>query len=161
MIEESATVIAIEQDQLVLQASTRTACGSCAANKGCGTAVLSSWLGRKVVHFRARNTVDAQVGDEVVVGLGEDALLSGSIRMYLLPLLALMLSALLADQLLDTGLQGRDLLIILASVAGFSLMLVGTRTRLLADSRIGRLSPVVLRKAVTQNPAPITLHGHG
>jgi sigma-E factor negative regulatory protein RseC len=158
MIEEITTVIAIEQGQLVLQANARTACGGCAANKGCGTAALSGWFGRKVVHIRADNTVDARVGDEVVVGLGEDALLSGSIRIYLWPLLALMLSALLADQLLDAGQQGRDLLIVLAALSGFGLILVGTRARLMADNRIGRLSPVVLRKNVRQNPAPIAVH---
>jgi len=147
MIEETATVIAIEQGQLVLQAATRTACGGCAAKQGCGTAALSGWLGRKVVHIRADNTVDAQVGDEVVVGLGEDALLNGSIRIYLLPLLALILSSLLADQLLDAGLQGRDLLVMLAAAAGFGLMLAATRSGLQADSRNGSLSPVVLRKS--------------
>lgn len=161
MIEETATVIAIEHGQLVLQAGARTACGGCAARKGCGTAALSGWLGRKVVQIRADNTVDAQIGDEVVVGLREDALLSGSVRIYLLPLLALMLSALLADRLLDAGQPGRDLLIMLAAVAGFGLMLLGSRSRLLADSRIGRLSPVVLRKAVRLNSAPMTARGPG
>jgi sigma-E factor negative regulatory protein RseC len=159
MIEETATVIAIEQGQLVLQVSTRTACGGCAAKKGCGTAALSGWLGRKMIHIRADNTVDARVGDEVVVGLGEDALLSGSVRIYLLPLLGLMLSAILADQLLDAGLQGRDLLVMLAAVAGFGVVLSGTRSRLLVDSRIGRLSPVVLRIAARRNTAPIIVHG--
>ena len=159
MIEETATVIAIEHGQLVLQANTHSACGGCAAKKGCGTGALSGWLGRKVVHIRAANTVDARVGDDVVVGLGEDALLSGSIRIYLLPLLALILSSLLADQLLDAGLQGRDLLVILSGLTGFGLMRLGARSRLLMDSRIGRLSPVVLRKAVRQTPAPITVHG--
>lgn len=159
MIEETATVIAIEQGQLVLQASTRTACGSCAAKQGCGTSVLSGWLGRKVVHIRADNTVDAQVGDEVVIGLGEDALLSGSVWIYLLPLLVMLLSALLADQLLESGRQGRDLLVMLAAVTGFGLMLLVARTRLLADSRIGRLSPVVLRKTARRNPVPIPAPG--
>jgi sigma-E factor negative regulatory protein RseC len=161
MIEETATVIAIEQGQLVLQAGTRTTCGACAVNKGCGTAALSGWLGRKRIHIRADNTVDARVGDEVIVGLGEDALLSGSIRIYLLPLLALILSALLADQLLDTAMQGRDLLVTLSGVAGFGLMLLGVRSRLLVDSRIGRLSPVVLRKAARHTTAPIRVHGPG
>lgn len=151
MIEETATVIAIEHGQLVLQASTRTACGSCAAKQGCGTSVLSGWLGRKVVHIRADNTVDAQVGDEVVIGLGEDALLSGSVWIYLMPLLAMLIAALLADQLLESGGQGRDLLILLAAAAGFGLMLLGARAWLKTQSRGGRLSPVVLRKAVRQD----------
>jgi sigma-E factor negative regulatory protein RseC len=161
MIEETATVIAIEQGQLVLQASSRTACGGCAVKQGCGTSVLSGWLGRKVVNIRTDNTVDAKVGDEVVVGLGEDALLSGSIRIYLLPLLALMLSALTADQLFDAEQQGRDLLVMLAAIAGFGLMLISTHLRLLADSRIGYLRPVVLREAARQISTPISVQGPG
>lgn len=154
MIEETATVIAIENDQLVLQAEQRSACGSCAVKQGCGTSALSGWLGRKQRQLRAANTVDARVGDQVVLGLEEDALLSGSVMIYLLPLLVMILSAVLADQMLDTASTVRELLIILAAAAGFGLMLLLNRFRLIIDKRAGRFSPVVLRKVTPTGHRP-------
>ena len=97
MIEETARVIDIEGDQLVLQAETKTACNACEVKQGCGTSVLSKVVGRKFTRFHATNTVNANIGDEVIVGLHEDAMLMGSVMVYLLPLLALIIAAVVAD----------------------------------------------------------------
>lgn len=148
MIEEKARVIAIEKGQLVLEAQTRATCSSCAARQGCGTSVLSRWVGRKFTRFQVPNTVDARVGDEVVVGLAEDAMLRGSVLVYLLPLLAMIGLALLADNLISTDAAARDLLVIFAAVAGFVLMLVLSRLLLSSGDTRRRLTPVVLRKNI-------------
>ena len=100
MIEETARVIDIEGDQLVLQAQTKTACNACEVKQGCGTSVLSKVVGRKFTRFHATNTVNANIGDEVIVGLHEDAMLMGSVMVYLLPLLALIIAAVVADSLI-------------------------------------------------------------
>ena len=148
MIEERARVIAIENDQLLLEAQTQAACGACAARQGCGTSLLSRWVGRKFTRFQAPNTVNASVGDEVVVGLAEEAMLKGSVLVYLLPLLAMIVFALLADSLVSPGLASRELLVLLAAIAGFSLMLVFSRLLLSSRGHRDRLNPVVLRKNI-------------
>ncbi len=148
MIEERARVIAIEDDNLLLEAETRAACNACAAKQGCGTSVLSRWVGRKFTRFQAPNTVNAQVGDEVVVGLAEEAMLKGSVLVYLLPLLAMIGFALLADSLISTDAASRDLLVLISAVAGFALMLVISRLFLSTGSNKSKLTPVVLRKNI-------------
>lgn len=148
MIEERARVIAIEDDNLLLEAETRAACNACAAKQGCGTSVLSRWVGRKFTRFQAPNTVNAQVGDEVVVGLAEEAMLKGSVLVYLLPLLAMIGFALLADSLISTDAASRDLLVVVSAVAGFALMLFISRWFLSTNSNRSRLTPVVLRKNI-------------
>ena len=148
MIEETARVIAIENNQLLLEAETRAACNACAAKQGCGTSVLSKWVGRKFTRFQAPNTVNARVGDEVVVGLAEEAMLKGSVFVYLLPLLAMIGFALLADSLVSANTASRDLLVLVSAVAGFALMLFISRRFLSTNSSRSKLTPVVLRKNI-------------
>ena len=148
MIEETARVIAIENNQLLLEAETSTACNACAAKQGCGTSVLSKWVGRKFTRFQAPNTVNAQVGDEVVVGLAEEAMLKGSMIVYLLPLLAMIGFALLADSRRSAETASRDLLVLVSAVAGFALMLFISRWTLSTNSNRSKLTPVVLRKNI-------------
>jgi len=148
MIEERARVIEIENDQLLLEAQTRAVCNACAARQGCGTSVLSKWVGRKFTRFEAPNTVNARVGDEVVVGLAEEAMLRGSVLVYLMPLLAMICFALAADSLISAGAASRDLLVLLAAVAGFALMLAISRLFLSSSRNRSQLTPVVLRKNI-------------
>lgn len=148
MIEEKARVIAIDHDQLLLEAETRAACSACGVRQGCGTAVLSRWIGRKFTRFQAPNSVNASVGDEVIVGLAEGAMLKGSVFVYLLPLLSMIVFALLADSLIPADTDARDLLVLLFAVAGFMLMLVGARLWLSSARNKTGLTPVVLRKNI-------------
>ncbi len=148
MIEETARVVAIENNQLLLEAETRAACNACAAKQGCGTSVLAKWVGRKFTRFQAPNTVNARVGDEVVVGLAEEAMLKGSVFVYLLPLLAMIGFALLADGLISMDTASRDLLVLVSAVAGFVFMLFISRWFLSTSSNRSKLKPVVLRKNI-------------
>ena len=148
MIEEHARVIAVENGQLLLEAQTKASCSACAVKQGCGTSVVSKWIGRKFTRFQAPNTVNARVGDEVVVGLAEEAMLKGSVLVYLLPLLAMIGFALLADSLIAADTASRDLMVLIAAVAGFSLMLVISRLLLSTGSNSSKLTPVVLRKNI-------------
>ena len=148
MIEERARVIDIEGDQLLLEAKTTSACGRCAAKQGCGTSVLSKWIGRKFTRFQVQNTINAHVGDEVVVGLSEEAMLRGSVYIYLLPLLVMIAFALLADSLISPAAGSRDLLVLISAGAGFAIMLFVSRLFLSTGSYKRKLTPVVLRKNI-------------
>lgn len=148
MIEEHARVIAVQNGQLLLEAQTKASCSACAVKQGCGTSVISKWVGRKFTRFQAPNTVNARVGDEVVVGLAEEAMLKGSVLVYLLPLLAMIGFALLADSLIAADTASRELMVLIAAVAGFSLMLVISRLLLSTGSNSSKLTPVVLRKNI-------------
>ncbi|MGD2052544.1 MAG: SoxR reducing system RseC family protein [Gammaproteobacteria bacterium] len=148
MIEETARVIAIENGQLWLEAQTTSACSACEAKQGCGTSVLSKWVGRKFTRFQVPNTVNARVGDEVVVGLAEEAMLKGSVLVYLLPLLAMIGFALLAESLIAAEAGARDLMVLVSAIVGFALTLAIARRLLASSSNRSKLTPVVLRKNI-------------
>ncbi len=151
MIEEQAQVVEISGEQLVLQVQTQSACGSCAASKGCGTSVLSKVVGGKFTRFQAENNIDAELGDTVIVGISEDALLTGSMMMYVVPIIAMMLFALLSDYLLPASADSRDLLIAVTAIIGFAVGSYTSKCYFQSRSNIQRFTPVVLRKVANHD----------
>ncbi len=148
MIEEQAEVVEVIGSQLVLQAQTQSACGSCSARKGCGTSVLSKVVGRKFTRFQAENNIHAEVGDTVVVGISEDALLRGSLVMYIIPILGMLVFALLADYSLAALAEYRDLAIAAAGIMGLVFGSLLSRWYFQRQGSQQRFSPVVLRKII-------------
>ena len=92
MITEIAQVVAVEGEYALVQTQRQSVCGQCAANKGCGTAVLSKVLGQKYSRVRVFNSKSANVGDLVTIGLNEDGLLKSALLVYCVPLIAMVLS---------------------------------------------------------------------
>ena len=146
MVEESVEVIAVEGNDLILQAQRKSSCQSCSVQKGCGTSVLSQWLGKKLSHFQVENTVNAKIGDTLVVGIPESSLLKGSLVIYFMPLFTLFLGALLADWIL-LEIAYRDLWV---GVSGLFGLYMGIRySKIVLERQLGaNLRPVILRKNI-------------
>jgi sigma-E factor negative regulatory protein RseC len=148
MVEQQAQVIEIEGDTLYLKAQVQSACGSCSAKKGCGTSVLSNVVGRKFSRFQAVNNIGAKVGDTVIVGIEEGVLIKGSMMMYLMPLLGMLVSALLAEYMIAVDMEQRDMMITVSAVvgliAGFSL----SRRHFNRHVADQMYTPIVLRKLI-------------
>ena len=151
MIEETATVVKTEGKIAWVEAQRQTTCGSCAARKGCGTSVLAKVVGKKAAHMRAINPIEAQVGDTVIVGLNEAALLKGSLAVYLLPLLFMLLFAVTGQVVARQMLWQSEPVVILFAVAGLLVAGIWLRrfTRRIQHDTI--YQPVILRRV----PAPL------
>jgi len=145
MIEETGQVAEVEGEFAWVETQRQSTCGSCAANKGCGTAVLSKVLGQKRSRVRALNRAGAHPGDTVTVGIREDALVRGSLAMYAVPLLALLGGGLVGQYLQRSYGSGEGLVILagLIGLFGGLLWLRGFSRRAQSDPRY---QPVVLRK---------------
>lgn len=97
MLEEHGMVVKVEDEFAWIQTQRHNACGHCHSKDSCGTASLSQVLGQKVTQVKVFNHLSARVGDSVVVGLEEQALLRGSLVIYFLPLLCLFATAFFAE----------------------------------------------------------------
>ena len=86
MIEEKALIVEIKNDVAWVETQRQSTCSSCQVQKGCGTSVLHKVLGQKRTRLQVLNPKHFQVGDEVVLGLQESALIKGSLMIYALPL---------------------------------------------------------------------------
>lgn len=151
MIEESATVVQVEDGYTIVQTQQRAACGSCRSAGSCSTTVLSGLFKRRQNQLRVLNPIDAQPGEQVVIGLQEQALLKVSFSAYLLPLACMLLSAIAMQQVADRFLfPFGELPAICGGLLGFIIGLF-----LFKRSYVRRLSDpnyqaVILRQAMTQ-----------
>ena len=93
MIEEQARVVQVSGDRAEVAAMRQPACGTCSAQAGCGTALLTSLFPQRALRFWVNNDIGAAPGDRVVIGLDERRLQQGSLLLYALPLLGLLLGA--------------------------------------------------------------------
>lgn len=100
MITETGRVVAVEPDCLWVETIQRSACKSCAAEKGCGQKLMSRW-GSSASYLRVLpgecGTGAFQVGDDVTIGVPERVVAAGSLLVYLLPLVAMMLGVALGS----------------------------------------------------------------
>ncbi len=135
MIEESAKVIELDGDYAVVETIRKSTCGSCEAKSSCGTVALSKVVGNRANRMRLRNTIHAQSGDHIILGLQEQALLQTSFLFYLTPLFSCFLFALLGRSI-DNG-TGETATILCALFGLFSglIFVKWLSVRLELDSR--------------------------
>lgn len=125
MIEERGRVLSVEPGAVWVATIQQSACNSCQARAGCGQSLLNRLgAGRRQGSVRALDTGRHKVGDEVVIGIPESAVLRGSTLVYVLPLLGLFLFSLLAQAI---GL--REPVVIAAGFAGMGVGFVLGRWR--------------------------------
>ncbi len=96
MIEEQARVVSVDEQYVWVETQRQSSCGHCSVKDGCGTQVLSKILGNKYTRVRCLNSLDARVGEDVIIGIEESALLTGSFLLYILPLIFMIVSGALA-----------------------------------------------------------------
>ncbi|TCS39804.1 SoxR reducing system RseC family protein [Reinekea marinisedimentorum] len=91
MVKEQGTVVAVEQEELIVEVVRTSACKSCQARQGCGQAVLSEWgdssKQQAKNHFRVpAGDYKASVGDRVELAMAPDTVSKVAALVYLLPL---------------------------------------------------------------------------
>ena len=145
MIEEHARVVAVQGDTALLQTQRQSSCGSCEVKSGCGTSVLAGIVGQKITQLKVRNTLNARPGDEVVLGMEEHALVMGSLLVYGVPLLMLLLGALMGEAMVSQLGMDAELLPVVGGVTGFVLAFLLVRG-VLRRTAVGlQMNPVMLR----------------
>ncbi len=147
MIEEQATVTRVGDGVAWVRTGRKTACSGCSLNKGCGVSVLERMLGDRHTTLQVVDPLSVQCGDQVIIGIEEQALVKGSMVVYIVPLLAMMLSAITGSALLAPWLglpaEGSSIFTGLLGLAGGLAWLSRFSRRIGNDSHY---QPVILRK---------------
>lgn len=153
MIEEQATVVEVNAEQIIVQTLRKTSCNSCGANKGCGTAVLAKVIGQKhslVTVPKAKNIQpELSPGDQVIIGINESMLLSGSILAYMAPLGCMIGFAMMASWLGEMLSWSGELHIIFSAFVGLFAGLQLARFSITKGSHRSDFAPVLIKKMQT------------
>ncbi|MBX2859031.1 MAG: SoxR reducing system RseC family protein [Cellvibrionaceae bacterium] len=135
MLSEVAQVVAVESDGLWVVTEPQSACQKCQAQRGCGQKLLASHVG-KVTYVKALFESDALAqhpwseGQEVIIGIEEQAFLSASLLAYLFPLITM-----IAVMLAANFFYGSEAFAAIGALLG--LLMGGMLVKVIS----GRLSP--------------------
>jgi sigma-E factor negative regulatory protein RseC len=119
---ETGRVVAIEADAVWVETIRRSACGGCAAQKGCGQALLNRGSDKRSGRIRvlpgALPASQLSIDDEVVIDIADDTILRGSLVAYGIPLSAMVTGAIAAVQWLPGN---QDMVAVFGACAGLLL----------------------------------------
>ncbi len=143
MIEEEALVTHVEAGQIWVEKPRQSACGSC--HQPCATASVADYLGKAKSRLVIDSSIELRPGDHVVLGIQEDALVKGSLAVYLSPLLGLFAGSILGKSIGFYWFAGAE--DVAASLGGLLGLIAAIAllkyTRVLSRSYT---PPVILRK---------------
>lgn len=145
MLLETGRVVAVEADGVWVETIRKTTCGSCAVQKGCGHGMINRISEGRRSLIRALPgkllPADCVVDDEVSISIPEEVILRGSLVVYIMPLLLMLLGATAGAAL---TVANQDLGGAVGSIAGFALgfALVRWHARLHRDD--SELQPVLV-----------------
>ena len=106
MIEEIATVIGVEADGVWVKTQAKTTCGACQQQDSCTSGVVAKALTPKEPRLFIPTAVAVLPGQQVRIGLHETALTQAALRVYLVPIVAFMLTmGLLVQMGANEGVQ--------------------------------------------------------
>ena len=150
-VEGIARVVGIEGGLAWLEPEQTTSCGHCASSASCGTGqreaagigtVASRLAARRFALDNLEGAAALQVGERVVIGVGEGALLGAALTAYGLPLLTALIGGSLGQ-----GIYGEDAAAMLGMVGGLAFGLFVARLLARRLAARGDLAPRFLRRA--------------
>ncbi len=143
MITEAGRVLEVEGDWAWVACRRQVECQRCAEGRGCGGGIIGRMLGDRLHKVRAATgAVEVAPGDQVLIGLGEDAVLRAAAAVYLVPLLAALAGGIAASGLAGGG----DLAAVLGAAAGLLLGLGWARGYSRRHAADATFQPVILRR---------------
>lgn len=143
MIEQAGIVVRVDGESAWVETERRSSCGDCSAQAGCGHALLGKTFGKRFTEVQVINAPGVKLGECVVLGVREDALLKSSFAVYLIPLLGMLVGAMAGTSLVS--LAG-DMPALIGGAAGFVAGLWWVRGFGGRAARLQRYQPVILRR---------------
>jgi sigma-E factor negative regulatory protein RseC len=146
MIEERAIILSLNGDSnnptATLEIERKTACGLCGQTRGCGNSIWGKLFAHQSSAFKAQNRINAKVGDSVIVGINEQALLKSALLLYMLPLATLFIGAILAMKMSNT-----DGATMLGAAVGLVIGLLWVKGHTISNAYFLQQQPQILRLA--------------
>jgi sigma-E factor negative regulatory protein RseC len=124
MIEEIGVITAIDkkndEQYIWIETQIKTTCGGCQANDNCGTGVVAKAFTPKKEQLYLACDDAVNVGQQVKLGIPEEHLLMASALVYLLPIVVVLVTAVIAQFIFPLlGLYGEGWVVASAILAGF------------------------------------------
>lgn len=123
MIEQIATVLAVEKTGVWLGTTPVATCNACQVSGDCGTGIVAKTMTPRQNRFFVSTTLSLLPGEQVTIATPEQQLVNAALLVYLLPLVLLLASAMLVHLIW----QPAEGWLILAALAGIGCGLLLAR----------------------------------
>ena len=145
MIEETAVVSRIFENQVWVRVASGSSCGKCSQNSSCSTQLLEKYGPKREIPVDTGLLLEC--GDRIIVAIDETQLIKSSLLIYILPLFMLFVGALLGEFIAGFWAANYlDLVISVFAVVSFvaTLMVLNKWQFTLLVQQFSR--PIVVRK---------------
>jgi len=157
MMEESAKILAVKEGQAYISAFRQSSCGDCSARSGCGTSVLSRYIGTRSMQMWVNDPIGVEVDDEVIIQLPETGLFRASFLFYLFPLILFIAFAIFGEYITRLLELDTEILVVTFATAGLFTAFAWLH---LAEKKIihdNHLRPVIIKRSKTLATIPISI----
>ena len=117
-MEETARVIAVENDLVTLQSTVKSACSSCQQVDSCGSGQIAKAIPHKKLITKITTDKPLYVGDDVILGIPEKDILYTAWQVYLFPIMGLILFSGFGQWLVLRQLINHEIIAIVLGVFG-------------------------------------------
>jgi len=145
MIEELATVVAINRDNITVVCDIKSACSGCKQLDSCGSGQVAKAFPQKQLSIKLITELATKKGDTVVIGLSEQCVLESAWQVYLLPLFFLIAFSGLGQWLVEQLIFSHEIYAIVLGMGGGYLGYRLARYLQSSKNKIDKLVPKVLR----------------
>ncbi|MEE8119010.1 MAG: SoxR reducing system RseC family protein [Gammaproteobacteria bacterium] len=149
MILERARVERVTAPYAWVRCESQVGCQRCAEGKGCGGGIFSGLLRGRLSLVKAVFHESPRVGDVVMIGIEESALLIAALLLYMVPLAGLFIGAWLALSVVSSG---DELAVFSGGVTGFMVSWVVIRQAARNHGWAKRFQPVVVQTLAEKEP---------
>lgn len=147
MLLEQGLVVKKSDSQIWVQTASKTSCSSCQVNSTCGTGLVNKAFGEKSFITPLKNTLNANINDQVELGIDENLVVKASFLVYLLPLLSMMLG-MLGWSWFKPQASELSLIVVALLSLGLGFIMVYRITTRFSHKKVNKsnsLEPVLLR----------------
>ncbi len=145
MIEEQATVIAINQTKITVESTVKSSCSGCQQVENCGSGQIAKAFPQKKIQLTLSTERQVNVGDTVVIGLSESILLKSAWQVYIWPLIGLVLGAFWGQWLVENHYITFEFIAILLSLVGGYCGFLLARKQQIKLSNCPKWAPTLVR----------------
>jgi len=146
MIEEQATVVAIDDDNVTVTSTIKSACSGCQQVDNCGSGQVAKAFPQKKLSLTVKSTLALELGDRVVLGLNESALLQSAWQVYLWPLLGLLLASGFGQWLVLNNILSHEVFAIFLGAIGAYLGFTLAKKQQIKSATCAKLAPKIIRR---------------
>lgn len=161
MLRELGRVISVDYDGVWVETLQKSSCDQCSARSGCGQRLLADSALKNMSAIKAlyssKNNCILKVGDQVEIGITENALVSAALLVYMLPLVMMVCGALIGSIVFTSSVDNgvREIFTPLFALVGLALGGFAVRWHSVKHRNSNKFHAVVLEPSVINNPTAL------